>query len=85
MTINMYLIIITNDSGDVCGVQTCLTLADLIHQMNKIIDGYGVIGLKCIHDLSDFDNILAHGKTRFIPKDNCVIGARNVFIKRAQL
>lgn len=82
MTINIYLIIITNDFGDICNVQACPTLDNLVHQMNKVIDGYNILGLKCIHDMSDFNNILAYGKTRFIPKDDCVINARNVYIKR---
>ena len=82
MTINMYLIVITDDFGGLCNVQTCLTLDDLVNQINKVIDGYNILGLKCIHDMSDFDNILAYGKTRFIPKDDCYIGARNVYIRR---
>ena len=82
MTINMYIIIITDDFGGVCSVQACPTLDNLVHQMNKVIEGYHIIGLKCIHDLNDFNNILAYGKTRFVPKDDCVINARNVYIRR---
>lgn len=82
MTINMYLIIITDDFGGVCSVQACPTLADLTYQMHKVIEGYNTLGLKCIADLSDFDNILAYGKTRFIPKGDCFISARNVYIRR---
>lgn len=82
MTINMYLIIITDDFGSCCNAQACPTLEDLVCQMNKVIEGYNTLGLKCIHDMSDFDNILAYGKTRFIPKDDCYIGARNVYIRR---
>jgi hypothetical protein len=78
----MYIIVTTDDFGGVCNVRACPTLDNLKRWMNKIIRGYDTLGLKCIHDMSDFDNILAYGKTRFIPKSDCSINPRNVYIKR---
>ena len=46
MTINMYLIVITDDFGGLCNVQTCLTLDNLIQQMNKVIEGVQYIRFK---------------------------------------